>query len=217
MKNPVRKITLVLVDDEPLARAGIRAMLSQAEDIEIIGEAHNGDKACQLVEKLQPQVLLLDLKMPGMRAWEVERWVRENHPSTVTLVLTAHHHSAYLAQMIEAGVSGYIKKNASAEELIQSIRKVASGKSRFNPDLMEDVEKWKQEGDKWKRLSKREREIVIWVAMGAMTRFLTEECSITKKTLESHITHVLKKLGLKSRYQIASWLNAYIPEDLRDD
>jgi len=90
-------ITLVLADDHPVAREGVRGMLARAPDIRIIGEAQDGNEAMGLVASLQPRILLLDLKMPRIPSFEVERWVRENHPETVTLVLTAHDRDVYLA------------------------------------------------------------------------------------------------------------------------
>lgn len=104
------KITVLIVDDHPVARAGIRAVIEQADDMEVVGEAQDGSEAMGLVEQLRPKVLLLDLKMPGVRAWEVEKWVRENYPGIIALVLTGHDRDFYLAHMLEAGVAGYLDK-----------------------------------------------------------------------------------------------------------
>ncbi len=108
-------IRLVLADDQEITRAGIRATLSKAPDIEIIGEARDGNEAQQLTAQLRPHILLLDLVMPGPRAYEVERWVRANCPETVTLILTAHDRDAYLTEMVEAGAAGYLTKEISAQ------------------------------------------------------------------------------------------------------
>src|SRR5690242_17460719 len=126
------KITLVLADDHAVARAGIRAILSNVPDIEIIGEAENGDEVQALVAKLQPRMLLLDLKMPGKPSAEIEKWVRTNYPGTVTLVLTAHDRDSYLTQMIDAGAVGLLDKSESGERLVGAIRRAARGEILFD-------------------------------------------------------------------------------------
>ena len=102
---PQKKITILLADDQPMARAGIRTLLEQAQDLEIVGEAQDGGQIKGMVAELRPQVLLLDLVMPNLSPAELERWVRENHPETVTLVLTAHDRDATLAGMLDAGAA----------------------------------------------------------------------------------------------------------------
>lgn len=119
-ENP-KIITLLLADDHPIAREGVRGILSSAPDIQIVGEAENGDGVKELLPTLRPDVLILDLKMPGTVPTEIEKWVRENYPETVTLVLSAHDRDHYLAGMIEAGVAGYLHKSERAENLIAAI------------------------------------------------------------------------------------------------
>jgi len=137
-------ITLVFADDHPVARAGIRAMLSEAPDIQIVGEAENGTEVQQLVSQLQPQILLLDLKMPGRPSAEVERWVRANHPETATLILTAHDRDAYLVDMIDAGASGLLSKEASAERLVGAIRRAANGEILFDSQQFHRAQRWRK-------------------------------------------------------------------------
>lgn len=133
------KITILLADDHPLALMGIRDLLAQAEDMEIIGEAEDGFQVQELVPTLRPNVLLLDLKMPGPRPAEIERWVRENFPETVTLVLTAHDRDRYLANMLEAGAAGYMDKNITAETLIDAIRRAVKGEILFDQEQLQRV------------------------------------------------------------------------------
>ena len=129
MTPPLNKITLIFADDEPVARAGIRKILSQADDIEIIGEAQDGYEAQKMVAALRPRILLLDLKMPGPRPAELDRWVRENFPDTLTLVLTAHDRDQHLAGMIDSGAAAYLTKSDSESKLIEAIRRAARGVS----------------------------------------------------------------------------------------
>ncbi len=125
-------IRLVLADDQEITRKGIRAMLSGAPDIEVVGEAKDGNEAQELTARLRPHILLLDLIMPGPRPYEVERWVRANCPETITLILTAHDRDAYLAEMVEAGAAGYLTKEISAQRLIEAIRRAVRGEALFD-------------------------------------------------------------------------------------
>ncbi len=141
----MKKITVLAVDDHPLALAGVEKILEQVEDIEIIGQAANGEEAIEKITQLRPQVLLLDLKMPGMPAHEVEKWTREHCPEVVTIILTAHDRDYYLAEMMEAGVAAYLDKNSRGEQLIAAIRRAASGEKLFTDKQIERVQTWREE------------------------------------------------------------------------
>lgn len=208
-------ITILIADDHPLARAGIRAILEAAPDLRVIGEAEDGDAAQRLVAELQPQVLLLDLKMPGLSSAELERWVRSHFPETITLVLTAHDRDIYLSQMLEAGVSGYMDKNTRGEQLIAAIRRAASGEMLLSSEQIRRARQWRQqEGGKWQQLTPRERQILRVLANGLDNAGIAASLSISQKTVAFHITNILKKLRVVSRQEAASWFNKNIPEDL---
>jgi DNA-binding NarL/FixJ family response regulator len=134
-------VTILVADDHPMARAGIIQLLKSDPGLVIVGEAENGFEAQQLVEKLRPNVLLLDLKMPGPRPADIERWVRTNYPDIVTLVLTSHDRDVYLAEMTKAGVSGYFSKSVRGEELIKAIHRAVSGESLFTDEQISRVKK----------------------------------------------------------------------------
>ena len=127
-----KKISVLVVDDHPLIRAGIRAMLEKTSDMYVTGEAGNGNEAENLLDKLHPKIILLDLKMPGFSPSAFEKVARQKYPETITLVLTAHDCDAYLANMMDAGAVGYLDKEARAEQLIEAIRRAASGESIFD-------------------------------------------------------------------------------------
>lgn len=155
------KIAILLADDHPLAREGIRFILEKALDMEIIGEARDGDEIKQLVAKLRPQILLLDLKMPNLSPAKLEEWVRTNYPETVTLVLTAHDRDAYLSNMMDAGAAGYLDKKLRAGQLISSIRRAVRGEILFDNEQLERARRWREETrNKWESLSSREREVL---------------------------------------------------------
>lgn len=215
--NP-KPISIILADDHPVALAGIHEIIARASDIQIIGEAQNGDEVKQLVAKLRPHVLILDLKMPGTSPVEVENWVRGNYPDTTTLVLTAHDRDAYLSGMMEAGASGYLSKNERGENLIAAIRRVAAGESLFTPEQMERVLKWRADaGEKWTSLTKRERRVLTLIEAGLQNKAIAEKLSIGLKTTEQHVSSILKKLKLQSRHEAGLWLTKNIPEELREN
>ena len=212
---PSDAITILIADDHPIARAGIRAILEAAPDMQIIGEAEDGDIAQRLVAELQPRVLLLDLKMPGLSSAELEKWVRSNHPDIVTLVLTSHDRDAYLSAMIDAGVSGYMDKNARGDQLIAAIRRAASGEMLFSREQLRRALDWRlQEGSKWQELTAREREILRCLAEGMDSAHISQRLDISPKTVAFHITNILEKLHVNSRQEAAAWFHKHIPTDL---
>jgi len=143
-------ITVLIADDHYMTREGIRSILGRAHDIEIIGEAEEGEEIKQKVAELRPRILLLDLHMPNLTPAQLEKWVRTNYPETITLVLTGHDRKAYrsgmlLTEMMDAGVSGYLEKSIRSEQLIASIRRAAHGESLFDQDQIERARRWREE------------------------------------------------------------------------
>jgi DNA-binding NarL/FixJ family response regulator len=208
-------ITILIADDHHIVRAGIRTILKTSADMRVIGEAENGDAAKKLVAELQPRVLLLDLKMPGLSSAEVEKWVRSHFPNIVTLVLTSHDRDAYLSQMLDAGVSGYMDKNTRGEQLIAAIRRAVSGEMLFSSDQIRRARQWRQqEGIKWQQLTPREREILQYLANGSDNAGISASLNISRKTVAFHITNILKKLQVVSRQEAATWFHKNIPDDL---
>lgn len=207
-------ITVVFADDHPIARAGIRTLLSEAQDIEILGMAENGDEVMQLVRQLRPQVLLLDLKMPGPPPVEIEKWVRKNFPDTVTLILTAHDRDAYLADMMEAGAAGLFNKDISADRLIGAIRRAASGEILFDESQYRRVDRWRKlAGEKWESLTEREKQITRLLADGADKETIIIKLEIASRTVDYHIANLFKKLEVKSQKEVVDWTHKYLSDD----
>ncbi len=199
-------ITVVLADDHPLTRDGIRKALEHAADISIVGEANDGIEAQKLISELRPKILVLDLIMPGLHPAEVEKWARENYPDTATLVLTGHDRDAYLAQMVDAGVAGYLTKNESGERLISAIRRAAKGDSIFDEQQIARAQRWKNDVEnKWGSLTQRERKILSLVANGKGNKEVASMLKITSKTVEKHFGSIYEKLGVKSKTEAALW------------
>lgn len=193
--HPTEKITLLLADDHPITRAGIRATLAQADDLEIVGEAQNGIEVQQMVAELRPRILLLDLRMPDLAPAKLEMWVRENYPETITLILTQHDRNTYLAKMMDAGVAGYLSKEASAKQLIGAIRRAARGEIFFDEVQINRARQWRNEvGNKLNQLTQREREILNLLAKGMDNKAIARALVISAKTTAYHITNILSKL-----------------------
>ena len=205
--SPGKMIRVVLADDHAVTREGIRKMLAAAADLQVVGEAQDGLEAMQLAAQLQPDILLLDLQMPGPRPAEVERWVRANCPHTETLVLTAHDRRSYLAEMIDAGVVGYLHKSTtSAERLIEAIRRAANGAILFDAGQVEQAQRWRETvGAKWNRLTARERKILELIVQGRTDKEIAAQLGIKLKTVGNHISNILEKLEMTSRTEAAMW------------
>jgi len=214
MQTGPKTITVLLADDHPVAREGVRGILVKAPDIQIVGEAENGDGIKDLIPKLRPHILLLDLKMPGTLPFEIEKWVRENYPETLTLVLTAHDRDFYLAGMMDAGIAGYLSKTERAENLIAAIRRAASGESLFTNEQIARVRKWKNEsGGMREKLTGREREVLLLVEQGLSNKAIAEQLGVTPKTIAYHVSSILGKLNVESRHEAIAWYQRYFPKD----
>lgn len=210
----VSKISILIVDDHPSIRAGIRSILEKAPDMYVVGEAENGEEAKKLLHELRPNVILLDLKMPGFSPAAFEKWARENYPETITLVLTAHDRDFYLAEMMEAGVAGYLSKSERAENLIAAIRRAASGKLLFTSEQIDRARKWRQEvGQKWEKLTEREREVLLLLEQGLSNKAIAGKLGVTLKTVAYHVSAIFDRLDVESRREAVAWYRKYFPKD----
>jgi NarL family two-component system response regulator LiaR len=206
-------ISVLLADDHEVTRTGLRSILESAPDIEVIGEAIDGDQARKLVEKLNPDVLLLDLKMPGLPSYEVEKWVRQHYPEVITLILTAHDRDFYLANMMEAGASGYLSKNDRAEKLVAAIRRAVRGEILFTNEQYKRVHQWNEQvGKKWDSLTNRERQTLRLLVQGLDNAQIAAELGVADRTSAFHVSNVMHKLGVNSRQEAIGWAVKHIPD-----
>lgn len=215
MQTNLDMISLLLADDHPVVREGIIRILAHATDISVVGEAQDGRDVRELVAKLHPKILLLDLKMPETSPVELEKWVRENYPETITLVLTAHDRDFYLASMMDAGAAGYLDKREKADNLIAAIRRAAHGEVFFTVEQIDRARKWHHEaGEKWEKLTERAREILLLVAHGHSNQAIAKKLGISLKTVAYHVSIILERLNVESRNEATAWLHAYFPDDI---
>jgi len=187
-------VRLLVVDDHALVRSGLRALLNGKDDVQVVGEAADGDEAIRLVGELAPDVVLMDLSMPhGKDGLTATREIREKYPDTAILVLTMHDDDEYLFRAIQAGASGYILKSAPHEELLAAIHTVARGDAYLYPtatkrlmgEYLEQIEQGAQ-NNPLNQLSERELEVLELVAKGYANKEIAEKLVISVKTVETH-------------------------------
>jgi DNA-binding NarL/FixJ family response regulator len=190
-------------------------MLSAASDIQIVGEAENGNDVQSLVAQLRPQILLLDIKMPGPAPAEIVRWVRINFPETAMLVLTSHDRDAYLVSMMDAGAAGWLSTEVPADGLIGAIKRAANGEILFDEQQLNRAELWRKvAGEKWESLSDRQKQILQLLAQGADRAEVADLLEIGLRAVEYHIYNLSKKLKIRSLTDAVNWVHKYLPDDL---
>ena len=200
----MNKTRILLADDHAVLRSGLKMMLNAQPDLTIVGEATTGSEALSAVASLAPDLLLLDLTMPGADGLTVLREVRRTHPAVRVLILTMHEEEGYLRSALEAGAAGYCPKSAADAELISAIRAVMRGNVYIHPSqsryLLEKMLPPSAASDApLHTLSEREREVLARVARGHTNQDIAEQLNLSVKTVESYRARGMDKLGFKSR------------------
>jgi DNA-binding NarL/FixJ family response regulator len=204
-------IRLLLVDDQDLIRRGLNALLSTDPTLEVVGEASNGQEAVTLVAKLQPDVVLMDVRMPITDGVSGTRQIRQQFPETKILMLTTFDDQEYVSQALQAGASGYLLKDTPFEELTQAIHLVSKGYTQIGPGLVTKVLTTPTTNEQpqpdnleiWLALSEREKDIVRLVAQGYNNREIAQSLHIAEKTVKNYLTNILSQLDLRDRTQLA--------------
>jgi two-component system, NarL family, response regulator NreC len=201
-------INIILADDHNIIRKGIRAILGDESDFKVIGEAADGLEAINLVEKLEPDVLVLDLMMGGINGLEVTRQLHKKCPKTGIVVLSMHSNEAYVIEALRSGARGYILKDNTTEELARAIREVAVGHRYLSSVLAERAfEAYTNTAtvtsqDPYDQLTTREREVLQMAAQGHSNSDIAERLFISPRTIETHRANLMRKLGLHSHAEL---------------
>lgn len=200
-------IRVMLADDHILMREGIRQLLECDDSIEIVGEVSNGEQCVQMIRKVKPQVLLLDINMPVKNGIEVLKEIRSNRLNVKVLILTVHNEVDYLLKAMDIGVDGYILKESDFSELKKAINTVLSGETYIQPSLIPILNNRMASRDKDKdkidELTKRELEVLIEVANGKLNKEIANELKISERTVKNHISNIFKKIDVSDRTQAA--------------
>jgi DNA-binding NarL/FixJ family response regulator len=196
-------VRVLIVDDHPITRDGLRTALSLADDVEVVGEASSGEEAIQVVEEAKPEIIFMDVRMPGMNGIQATKVIRERHPETKVILFTVDESRASISEAIQAGVSGYLLKDVGVGELVNAARLALQGKAVIHPTLtqafIEEVRLVERKPEA--PLSPREIEILQQVAYGATTKEVADTLGISFHTVKTHLERIFEKLGANDRAQ----------------
>jgi two-component system response regulator NreC len=205
------KIQILLVDDHEIVRTGLRMMLLAEDDLDIVGEVNSGEEALQAVRNLTPDVVLMDVAMPGIGGIEATRKIKAANADTAVLALTMHEDEQYFFEMLNAGASGYIPKRAAPDDLVSAIRVVSQGNVFLYPTLakllVNDFLERAETGETppAEELTPREREVLTHIAEGYTNREIAENLVISVKTVDRHRENIMQKLNLHNRVELVKY------------
>jgi DNA-binding NarL/FixJ family response regulator len=213
MERGIEGLTILIVDDHPLFRQGVRATLERESDFEVVGEAADGQEAIQMAEELSPEVVLIDISLPGLNGLEVARVIKRRQPQVCLIVLTVYEDDEQLFSAIKAGASAYSSKDVEPQRLIQMIRSVGRGKylidehvfskphiaTRVLHQFRELAAAEEELGALFSPLTGREIEILDCIAQGMTNKEIAERCYISSQTVKNHVTSILRKLQVNDR------------------
>jgi two-component system response regulator NreC len=206
------KIRLMLVDDHQVVRSGLRMLLGGESDVEIVGEAGTAAEALEAVQKLRPQVVLMDIGLPDMSGIDATRAIKRTHPEVAVVALTIHEDEEYFFKMLEAGAGGYVPKRAAPEELLTAIRTAAAGEVYLYPSLAKLLvrdylaqARSSEAGTTLDGLTDREQEVLRYLAEGSDNDEIAEALVISAKTVARHRENIMRKLGLHSRAELVRY------------
>jgi NarL family two-component system response regulator LiaR len=200
-------IHVMVADDHAIVRKGICALLATEPDIEVVGEAQDGQEAISMAQRVQPEVILMDLVMPGLDGLEATRYISARQPDARILVLTSFAGDDKIFPAIRAGALGYLLKDSGPDELVQAIRQVYRGESSLHPSiarrLLREISEPTKQGPIPDSLTEREVEVLQLIAKGLSNREISDRLAISEATVRTHVSNILSKLNLCSRTQAA--------------
>ncbi|MDQ4078768.1 MAG: response regulator transcription factor [Chloroflexota bacterium] len=205
MTEPIR---VIVTDDHPLVRAGIRAVLEAEPDIEVVGEAASGEETKRLCQELMPDILLLDMSMPGPTPLEIVTFLDEHCPSIKVLVVSAYDDDSYVGQMAAAGVAGYLLKHEATDVVAGAIRTIEAGGSWFSRAIVEKMATWSEgppASHPLSTLTERERQVLELLAEGKNPTQIADELHLAVQTIRNYLTQIYQKIGIHNRVEAVLW------------
>jgi DNA-binding NarL/FixJ family response regulator len=212
-------IRVLLADDHAVVRAGICQFLEKGGDISVIAEADDGQEAMDLIKEHQPDVAVLDIKMPKASGIEVTRWIREHYRETGVLILTAYDDDPYVIAVLQAGANGYVLKTASPEEIVRAVKDVHAGNSALDAEIVQKMVAQVSSGvheQPVEKLTERELEVLALVAKGYTNKAIGVQLGISDRTVQGHLAHIFAKLQSGSRTEavMRAVSLGWLPSDL---
>lgn len=203
-------LRVLIADDHTIVRSGIRLLLEAEPDINVVGEALDGSQALAMVQALLPDVVLMDIAMPGMDGLEATLQIKSNWPEIKILVLTMHRSDEYFFEMLKAGASGYILKGAETSDLIKAVRVVGRGEVFLYPTMAQKLvsdylQSWEAESDAGTSLSQREKQVLKLLVEGYSNKEIAEKLVVSPSTIYTHYSNLLNKLGFSSRHELIQY------------
>jgi DNA-binding NarL/FixJ family response regulator len=198
-------IGVLVVDDHPMLRAGLAQLLEQADDISLIGLAADGAEGVELALGAHPDVVLMDLEMPGLDGIEATRRIRASCEHTQVVILTSFSDRARILDALDAGAAGYLLKDAEPDQLLRGIRAAAVGEAPLAPRAASELLAERHETRPASGLTPREREVLAMVAEGLPNKLIARRLEISEKTVKAHLTRIFERLGVSDRTQAALW------------
>jgi len=206
MKKPIR---ILLADDHTIVRQGLARLLEEQPDLQIVGEAINGQAAVDKALELVPDIIIMDIAMPLLNGIEAAKRVRKILPDCKIIILSMYSHEHYIHQLLETGISGYLLKDSSGQDIIKAIRVAMKNETFLSPSISQKVkesylspQKKNTREDRYESLSNREREVFQLIAEGFSTKQITEMLCISTSTVKSHRANIMEKLGITSPVQL---------------
>ncbi len=202
-------VRLLIADDHEVVRAGLKSLLGDVRDIDIVAEAADGDEAIRLARRHRPDVVMLDVRMPGTDGLAVLGHLRADLPATAVLMFSSYDNPTYIARAMALGAGGYLVKNASRDEIISAIRRIAAGDSLWSREGLRKItgalSTPRASGELEAPLTKRESEVLRQLALGLSNKEIAQALNISYETVKEHVQHILRKLGVADRTQAAVW------------
>jgi len=197
-----KKIKILVADDHPVVRKGLQSCLARQDRLKIVGEASDGDEALKKTRELSPDVVLMDISMPGMNGLAVTEVFRKEHPDVKVLVLSVHNNRDYIFRIIQAGAHGFISKEAPPDELLRAIESVHSGEPFFSPEIakaaLNQLVSSGGKKDPFAQLTRREREVLVLIAEGQSNKEIASRLGIGVRTIETHRERIMRRLDIHS-------------------
>lgn len=206
-------IRVVIVDDHTIVRDGLAQLLATADDIELAGQAADGRQGVEVVTREQPDVVLMDLSMPGMDGTEATRLLTAAGSTARIVVLTSFADDRHVSEALDAGAAGYVLKNAGPDELLHAVRAAAAGDVPLDPKVARVLLSGRRGAAPLHQLSAREEEVLRLVAAGQPNKLIARKLSISERTVKAHLTSVFAKLGVTDRTQAAVWAERHLPDN----